>query len=191
MKLAEWPSTTSVIKRFGLIAEDYSSPDAMRRGRLAHAACHIIGRHQGQGDANLGDGWLARHPECHGYIDAYRKFLREHRVWVIETERECRNEIYRFVSHPDQIVVLDEIEGEVDLELKTGSMPKWCQLQTAGQVLAIGQPKMKRFGLQLKVDGTYRLFSHEDFRDLDRFIAMVETYWTVQEFRTPLEELIA
>jgi hypothetical protein len=150
---------------------------AMRRGRLVTAACHLLAGHEA-----LGEGWEARHPECHPYLDAYRRFQREHRIELIESEVEYRSEVHRFISHPDQIVMLDG-SGPVDLELKSGSMPKWCQLQTAGQVLAMGKPQMKRFALQLKADGNYKLFPHEDFRDLDRFRAMIETYWTVQEFR--------
>jgi hypothetical protein len=47
----------------------------------------------------------------------------------------------------------------------------------------MGKPAMRRFGLWLKHDGTYRLFPHEDFRDIDRFRALVDAYWTIQEFR--------
>lgn len=183
--MKKWPSTTGLIKHFGLMTEYGGDMDAaMRRGRLVTAACHLLAVH-----GSLGEGWEARHPECHPYLDAYRRFQREHRIELIESEREYRSDVYRFVSHPDQIVMLDG-SGPVDLELKSGGMPKWCQLQTAGQVLAMGEPGMKRFGLQLKADGNYKLFAHEDFRDLDRFRAMVETYWTVQEFRIPLEEFL-
>jgi hypothetical protein len=179
-----WPSTTGIIRHFGLVGFEPDTEAAALRGKQVHRACHLLGAHE-----SLGDGWEGRHPECHPYLDAYRRFQREHRLELIESEREYRSEVYRFISHPDQIVMLDEA-GPVDLELKSGGMPKWCQLQTAGQVLAMGKSAMKRFALQLKPDGSYRLFQHDDFRDLDRFRAMIETYWTVQEFRIPLEEFL-
>ena len=146
------------------------------------AACHLLAA-----DQSLGDGWEARHPECQGYLDAYRKFLREHNFTLIEAEHEYRCESLRFISHPDQIGTLDGTQP-VDLELKSGSMPRWCQLQTAGQILAIGYPSMRRYALLLLADGTYKLFEHEDFRDMDRFRCMVDTWWTWQEFRPRLEE---
>jgi len=172
----DWPSTTGILRFFGL---SYSTPnqDAMRRGRLVTAACHLIAA----GDS-LGEGWEQRHIECHPYLDAYREFRRQHRFRLIESEGEYLCESLRFVSHPDQVGELDNI-GLVDLELKSGGMPPWCQLQTAGQVIAMGYPAMKRFALQLKNDGTFQLFPHTDFRDLDRFRALVDAYWTVQEFR--------
>lgn len=154
------------------------SASAMQRGRLVTAACHLIAA-----DEDLGDGWEARHTECYGYLDAYRKFLREHEVRLLEAEREYRCEALRFISHPDQIVTLDDNPDSVDLELKSGGMPLWCPLQTAGQVLAMGRPSMRRFGLQLKRDGEYVLYPHTEFRDLDRFRCLIQTWWIVQDFR--------
>jgi hypothetical protein len=62
-------------------------------------------------------------------------------------------------------------------------MPKCCPLQTGGQVLAMGYPAIRRFGLLLKSDGSYQLFPHEDFRDIDRFRALVDAWWTISEFK--------
>jgi len=188
MRLAKWPSTTEVIKDFGLI-NDYLEAGsdllnmhrAMKRGRLVTAGCHLLGFGK-----PLGDGWETRHPECQQYLDAYRKFQRDHELTVLQVEPELRNEIYHYISHPDQIVLLDG-KGPVDLELKSGGMPSWCRLQTAGQVLAAGNPRMPRYGLQLKPDGTYTLYPHEDFRDLDRWIAMIETWWTIHDLRIARE----
>ena len=175
-----WPSTTGVLKFFGLSGdyELFSNNTAMLRGRRVHAACQLIG-------ANLPfkEGWEANHLECAPYLDAYRKFQREHRFHLLEYEQEYFCESLRFKSHPDQLGMLDDLDGLVNLELKSGSMPEWCRLQTAGQVLAMNDPAIRRFGLQLKDDGNYQLYPHEDFRDLDRFRAMIDTYWTIQEFR--------
>jgi hypothetical protein len=170
-----WPSTTGVLKHFGFGYGSVPHKDAMRRGRLVTAACHMIAA----GDSD--PPWEARHPECAPYLDAYRRFFREHRFILIEAEREYRSAPLRFISHPDQIGMLDEV-GVVDLELKSGTYPRWVQLQTAGQVIAMGTPTMKRFCLQLKNDGNYVLTPHEDWRDLDRFRALVDAYWTVREF---------
>ena len=174
----DWPSTTELIKFFGLTLdyEDFGTEAATDRGKLVHAGCHMLA----SGDSD--PAWEARHPECHRYLDAYRKFLREHHWVFIEAEREYRNTALRFLSHPDQLGRLDNF-GMVDLELKSGSLPNWVRLQTAGQVLAIGNPLMRRFALHLKSDGNYALIPHEEFRDIDRFRAMVDTYWTIQEFR--------
>ena len=178
----DWPSTTGIIRHFGLMANynGVSGGNAMSRGRLIHAACHLLA----VGDADL--AWEARHPECMPYVDAYRKFLREHTFRLMECEKEYRSQALRFISHPDQIGLLDG-KRPANLELKSGGLPRWVQLQTAGQVLAMGAPHMQRFALHLKADGNYALHAHEDFRDLDRFRAMVDTYWTQREFN-PFEE---
>lgn len=173
-----WPSTTQIIKFFGLSwdYEEFASEEASQRGRLVHAACHLLADNQ-----FFNEGWEARHPECHPYLDAYRKFLREHSFILMHAEKEFRSEAHRFISHPDQIGTLDK-HGMVVLELKSGSMPNWCRLQTAGQVLSMGRTVLSRFALLLQKDGSYKLFPHEDFRDLDRFRSMVETWWTIKEF---------
>lgn len=170
-----WPGTTDIIKFHGL-SPDFPSDAPATRGRGVHAACHLLAKN----DADL--EWEARHPECQPYIDAYRQFLREHNFVLLEAEREYRCESLRFISHPDQIGRLDAF-GTVDLELKSGGLPRWVQLQTAGQVLAIGAPSMRRFALHLKADGGYTLIPHTDFRDFDRFRSLVDAYWTIQEFR--------
>jgi hypothetical protein len=177
-----WPSTTGVLKFFGFGSEyalgnPMSVEQAMQRGRLVTRACELIAMGE-----PFKEGWEAQHLECAPYLDAYRKFFREHCFRLLEAETEYRCEAHRFVSHPDQVGFLDNF-GPTDLELKSGSMPSWCPLQTGGQVLAMGDPKIRRFGLQLKDDGTYKLFPHEDFRDIDRFRSLVESYWTIQEFR--------
>jgi hypothetical protein len=179
MNTDDWPSTTGLLKFFGLTGdyELFSSETAMKRGARVHAACHLIAREE-----SLGEGWEARHLECAPYLDAYRRFRREHRFRLLEWEAEYLCEALRFKSHPDQLGTLDDF-GLVDLELKSGSMPAWCPLQTAGQVLAIGDPVMRRFALQLKDDGSYQLYPHDDYRDVDRFRALVDAYWTIQEFR--------
>jgi len=179
-----WPSVTQIIRHFGLMVdyEALSNLAAMRRGRLVTAGCHLLAA-----DKELGEDWEARHPECHAYLDAYRRFLRGHNFQLIEAEHEYRNEALRFIAHPDQIGILDG-EGPIDLELKSGGMPRWCQLQTAGQVLAAGMPAMKRFALHLKPDASFTLIQHEDFRDLDRFRSMIDTWWTWQDFRPRMDE---
>lgn len=176
--MKQWPSTTEILKYFGLMAdyEQFGDEEALTRGKLVHAGCHMFA----VGDTD--QEWETRHPECHPYLDAYRRFLREHKFELVTAEPEYRSPVYRFISHPDQIGKLDGF-GLTNLELKSGTMPKCCPLQTGGQVLAMNTPRMRRFGLLLKKDGGYQLFPHEDFRDIDRFAAMVQTYWTIQEFR--------
>lgn len=172
----KWPSTTGIIKFF--LAGDYAgfvNDEAMQRGRLVHAGCHLLASHDEDRP------WEVRHPECHGYLDAYRRFLREHEFALAQAEQEFKCATLRFTSRPDEIGLLDGKHAV--LELKSGGLPKWVRLQTAGQVLAIGKPQLRRFALQLKADGKYVLIPHEDFRDLDRFRAMVDTWWTIQEFQ--------
>lgn len=174
----KWPSTTEIIKFFGLTADyqSFATEDDLQRGRLVTAGCHMLGQ-------QLEDPpWEARHPECLPYLDAYRKFLREHQFKLLQWEPEFKSHAHRFVSHPDQLGTLDG-PGLVDLELKSGTLPKWVPLQTGGQVLAMGDPTVRRYCLLLQADGGYKLYPHEDFRDIDRFRNMVETWWTIQEFR--------
>jgi hypothetical protein len=173
----KWPSTTDIIRFFGLSLdyEEFGSDESARRGQLVHAGSHMLANH-GQDRP-----WEARHPEVHRYLDAYRKFLREHDFQLLYAEHEFKCESLRFISHPDQIGLLDGKHAL--LELKSGGLPKWVRLQTAGQVLAIGEPTLQRFALHLKADGNYALIPHEEFRDMDRFRSMIDTWWTIQEFR--------
>ena len=176
--LTSWPSTTGILRYFGLMRafEQFGDAHHLMRGQLTHAACHLLGNRQ-----ELTEDWEARHEECASYITAYRRFLVEHELKLMETEGEYVSHVHRFVSHPDQIGRLDGY-GLCNLELKSGTLPACVALQTAGQIIAIGIPSMKRFCLQLCADGTYRLEQHEDFRDLDKFRALVESWWTIREY---------
>jgi hypothetical protein len=156
--------------------EQFGDRQHLERGQLVHAACHLLGD-----GAELTEAWVARHPECAPYLAAYSKFLTEHQFKLMEAEGEYVSHVHRFVSHPDQIGRLDG-HGLSNLELKSGTLPRCVALQTAGQIIAIGVPSMKRFCLQLCDDGSYRLEQHEDFRDLDRFRALVTSYWTIREY---------
>lgn len=183
-----WPSTTQILRHHGLYRhyEDWGNRDALKRGLRVNWACHLIasGRSLDPPEETAAGAWEARHAELHGYLEAYRKFFREHHFIVSEFEREYRNEELRFISHPDQLGILDKY-GLVDLELKTGSMPLCCQLQTAGQVLAISPRKVaavKRFALLLTAEGDYKLHPHDDWRDFDRFRGLVDAWWTAYDF---------
>jgi len=165
-----WPSATQILKASGYYDEyvgNNSGP--MQRGRLVVAACHILGQKK-----ELEPAWCDRHPECLPYLDVYRIFLSQHRVQLLHFEREFRCEEERFVTHPDQVMLLDDVEA--DVEIKTGALKLWVALQTAAQVLAIGK-RMKRFGLELIPGARPKLIPFPDPRDLDEFRIKARNWW--------------
>ena len=65
------------------------------------------------------------------------------------------------------------------VEIKTGAAPKWVGLQTAAQSLCYAPDswmKVKRFCLELSVDGDYKLIPLTDVNDGSIFLSMLAAY---------------
>jgi len=170
--------------------------DYMVRGRLLDSACDILVRgHQIAADwlARHPEGphvyrdTLGREHDCNcrPYIEAYRTFLADHVVTPcmplhgplmnrILLHVRLNHDVLGYTTEPDQVLFVDSMDFPVVMDLKTGSVPAGGDLhpwglQTAAQkdaLLANGVQVGLRMVLNLREDGTYRLFREHQDRDI-------------------------
>lgn len=158
--------------------DDFSrvSPERMAfaqtRGRMVHLACQYVD--EGQLDPSTVDARIA------GYVDAYRKFIRDCPVKTILSERRLVCESLQMGCTPDWIGFIHGSGRRCVIERKTTQhRSPSARLQTAGQklvwnVLNPHQPVYERYGLRLCIDGTYQLSEHTDAEDELAFIDALE-----------------
>ncbi len=183
----DWPRVTQILSdlRIRSTGMEWMQPKHRRRGRLTHAACHLIGagheiepewfeRSSGEGEQDR-----VEHRVCIPYIDGYRKFKADHpELFPIQTsELEVVNQTERYLGHIDEIMADDS-----ELDEKTGKAPVWCPLQTALYNLARGK-HARRLVLELPGDGDYRLIVHSDFRDFAEATILARAWWLVAGYK--------
>ena len=152
---------------------------AILRGKYAHQACDLID----EGTLDMG----ALDPSLLPYVVAYEAFLADSWAKVISTysEKPLCDKLASYAGTPDRVMI---INGDTCLiDIKTGSISKHYALQTAAyaHLLRInGCPIDKRYILNLKPNGKYKLILHDnetDFRDflgeLIKFLKLEDNRW--------------
>jgi len=164
---------TQVLRRVGLIEDDFYTEESRIRGRYVHQAIMYEER-EGLDESSV-DERLA------GYVAAYRGFVRDVRPGrCLLLEQPLAHRLYEYAGTPDQI---REIKGHLALlDHKTGQPAPWHGLQTAAYVelayctadlwwTGATAPRLRRYVLYLRPDGTYRLVEHTDWKDWKLFLA--------------------
>jgi len=193
-----WPSTTQVLKDFGLYgdiarwsdraAENRDESDACtnpaQRGRVVDGVCNLLLMRKG-----IPTEWRAKHETCCvPFVEGYEKLLKDHDVNHIKCGYAVINKTERYVGHPDQRVLLDGVPALFDL--KSGSMPATADIQTASYLKAerAEHPDWKdlfksiRVGVQL-TRGDYKLHYFTDPRVGDEFIILVRAWWIQRKYQ--------
>lgn len=161
-------SVTQAIQAAGLIDTEWYTEAARQRGRVVHLAVHF--------DA---EGDLEEHsvsPLIRPYLEAARSFKRdigfvteltEARLWAIDLG---------YAGTLDHLGLIEK-KQRVLVDWKTGAVPDWARLQTAGYAHTFPNGAgFLRYAVQLKPDGTYKItrFEPQEFRrDLADFLACV------------------
>lgn len=151
-------SVTQVIERAGL-GVDYSMvPDdilqhAAERGRHVHAACEYVDQ------ADLDRTSLA--PEILPYVEAYWQFCNDTGFEPVETERKLHCPNRGYAGTPDVWGWIGDERVEVDRKATAVLSIPAVSLQMAGYapLIRTHDPEWraaKRYGLQLRKDGSYR-----------------------------------
>ena len=163
------PSVTQIIADAGLYGDTRYFTDYNReRGTLVHK---VIELHL-SGDLDH----ASIDPVLMPYYEAWLKF--ENDAEYVSDECECRmvNNIYRFAGTVDHIGYINGHYCIIDV--KTGAYnPAWAIQLAAYELLlkSVGGPK--RFSLQLKDDGNYKLTEHKDRQDKNIFLSALSLYY--------------
>ena len=166
------PSVTQVLQSAGII--DYSSvPEewrnfALTRGSAVHHACRLLD--ENDLDRKTLDSSLD------GYIRAYERFLADSGARPISIEQCVSNELMRYAGTLDRIY---DVGGmRVLADLKTSLVPNWTGIQISAYAACISgvDTFLKRWGVALRDDGTYRIETFEDTMDWDIFVSALAVH---------------
>ena len=136
---------------------------AQRRGSQVHEYAQLI-------DYGVEPDALEVEPELAGYVLAYMRFLRDYKPEWSMIEQPLVNTAEKYAGTLDRFGKIDGRPWLVDL--KTPAQPKrptrisWaCQLEGYSRMLECDI--YRRADLQLKKDGTYRLFFADEIESVD------------------------
>lgn len=161
----ELTGTTTAMKLAGLIDTTWFTDEARERGQAVHAALQYLA--EGSLDPE------SVHEKIRPYICGFNKFMAENTFETLIFEVPTYHPIYLYGARPDRIGILN---GEVGvLDFKTGVAQAWAEIQTAAYAAIAelmpevkkamherGQIVLKKWGLELRDDATYRLKTYAD-----------------------------
>lgn len=166
----EVPGVTTVLKS-AAVSDDYSAvpEDVLERARERGVAVHAA--------IDLSAADLLNHAdlpfEAMGYLDGWIKFLTDTKFVVHDTEKLVYHPLYGYAGRGDLFGSFPKA-GNATIDVKaTYAIPHSVGPQTAAYDAAYWKPtdKSKRYCLQLKSDGTYKLEPQTDPTDLRVFLA--------------------
>lgn len=156
-------SVTQALKAAGIIDDTWYSSEACLRGTYVAQATELADR--GELDEENLD------PALKPYVDAWKGFLLDTGCRVVTIESPVWSSLFGYAGTLDRVVNFGHgIDCIVDI--KTGGVEDWHQLQTAAYQLALEMPA-DRMAVYLRDDGTYSARSHTDPNDSKVFLAAV------------------
>lgn len=173
------PSVTQVLR--GLT--DYSMVDAetLERARAQGVAIHKTIELYERDDLDELPAWLEP------YLDAWMKFKSETRFNVLSSEERVYHQTFGYAGTYDLDGVMSTERALVDLKRSFMAGPA-IGLQLSGYLAAARHlpSDTKRFALQLREDGSYRLIEFTDKSDFQTFLAALTLWkWRAKNGVTP------
>lgn len=172
------PSVTQVLKMSGWVSFEGIAKDVLENKRGIGEAVHKCAQYFDEGD--LEESTVL--PEWAGYLDAWKKFVRESQVQILGTEQKHLGTVngMPYGMTYDRLAIVDGEESLLELKTCAAKEDYWG-LQLAGYDLGLPQCKdalrRKRYAVQLKKDGNYRLWPFEDAMDYDGFTWSLAITW--------------
>lgn len=115
-------------------------------------------------------------PALAPYIEAWDKFKRENGVEILEAEVELYSPTYNFCGKPDRLAIVRSQKTVLDIKSSEVMKPS-TEIQTAGYEVLFNIPGLKRLGVQLKGDGTYKLYPYNNCSDRNTFLYALYVWW--------------
>lgn len=168
----ELPGVTKVLRAAGFIDDVWFTREAKDRGTAVHLATQFLD------EGDLSEEWQRSQPALMGYINGYKRFLRESGFTHGAIERAAYHETYRYAGTVDRIGTLKA--RTTLLDIKTGGPQPWHALQLAAYQGLCEPGPWQRMGLYLHADGTYTTKAYDDRNDWSVFLAALSIYnWRI------------
>lgn len=173
------PSTTQALKMSGWVDFGMIAKDVLENKRGIGEAVHKCAQYFDEGD--LDESTVL--PEWAGYLDGWKKFVRESKVNILGTEQRSVGAIngMPFGMTYDRLAIVDGEESLLELKCCANKETYWG-LQLASYDMGLPQCatalKRRRYAIQLKKDGDYRLWPFDDLSDYEAFTYSLAVTWS-------------
>lgn len=166
------PSVTQILSTGGFYDFSAVDPSVLEHkreiGSAVHLACELHDR------GTLDHSSVGK--DIDGYLRAWRKYVADSRIIIVDIETPVGSERWGFAGTPD--IIASSGKDIVVIDRKTtASMSKVTGLQLVGYAVCIKEmmfiKKVKRLGVLLKPDGTYSNTKFEDPADESVFLSAV------------------
>jgi hypothetical protein len=141
-------------------------------GIKVHSACALM--------INKSLDWRTLDPQLVPYVSAARKFLQESGVTMLRYEHRMVDPSLKIAGTLDFTGMLNRYAAVFDWKT-TAVMGRTVGLQLAAYDhlyrLGMGSRPLKRYGVQLREDGSYRLLEYKDPRDFNFFKSALNIWW--------------
>lgn len=149
-------SVTTALQAAALVDLTFATEASRALGLRVHAAIELLNATEGTGRR------IDEPADVAPYLRAYRAFLAETAFRIHACEERLADQYLGVAGTCDlRGQFRDAYDGVVDIiDIKTGEIPPWVGYQTAGYVRLLPyrvRLQARRFVLQLRGDGSYRL----------------------------------
>lgn len=161
------PSVTQVLKRAGLIDDQWYSEEARERGSAVHELCERFTK-------GIRADEIGRPLASLEYVNAFAAWMKKSRAYAIETESLIDRTLngYRYAGKFD---LLAEIGGrKILVDYKTGPKAPWHPTQIAA------------YALGSNPDGAMVLYLKKDGKFVENWLTPFEIVRGIQEFKKAL-----
>ena len=167
--MTEYLRVTQVLKSAGLLPPmDFIEPVYLEWGQAIHEVVEAYDLGTLKSCANV------IHPttgeKAEGSLEAWIKFRKDTGFVPSLIEHQLENVAYKVRGRVDRTGLFPD--GKMTLgDIKSGPVAPWTAIQTAAYAWFFGPVKFRRWGLELKTNGTYKLTWFDNFRDRDIWLA--------------------
>lgn len=193
------PSVTQTLKASGLIDFSHIPPGilaaALERGRVVHRALHFWNER----DLDVGE-FIGTYPKYAGYLNAWIAFTEQRRFVPALCERRIASRKHQVAGTLDVLGEMDGVGCLVDYKtaLSLASVAPdlqlaayhalaldWASEDAALAAFLAAHPRLRRFAIQLKRDGTFRVEEYSDPRLFSEFLALLSARRIVERRKGP------
>ncbi|QOR55553.1 MAG: hypothetical protein UMS36scaffold28_43 [Phage 59_13] len=172
-------SVTDVLRISGMYDGYPASDHALWMGQARHKAIELWIK----GTLDLD----TLHPDILPSVEAYLEFEQQTGFKPLATELECWSPSLQLATRLDLLGVFPD-QHEVIVELKSGAVSKVAGLQTAGQDIAKGLPRRKRYGLSVPQSGKPKVIPFTSTDDYGTFIScLTVAHWKIEKLGVKLD----
>ena len=167
------PGISEIIQSAGMVDDKWFTEYSRDRGSMAHLACQL------HDEDDLDESTLD--PVIRPYLEAWKKFRADTCFNPELIERKLYHPVYGYAGTLDRYGLFNDYKSVI--ELKSGLISAVTGLQLAAQGMLLeanGYEVQKRFALQIKKDGAYKLTPYNDANARVVFLACV----TAHNFKT-------